>query len=93
MMNDTPAPAADKIAVVGFKHAFDTADGQIQAVGLLELFAKPITHERRLDGFREELNPSYGSALDERLVARMEPKGRANARTAGAIRGARIGRP
>jgi NitT/TauT family transport system ATP-binding protein len=40
MMNDMPAPAADKIAVVGFKHAFDTADGEVQATGEIDLAIK-----------------------------------------------------
>jgi NitT/TauT family transport system ATP-binding protein len=40
MMSDTHAPGADKIVVSGFKHSFDTADGQIQATGLIDLAVK-----------------------------------------------------
>jgi NitT/TauT family transport system ATP-binding protein len=37
MMSDTHAPGADKIVVSSFRHFFDTADGQIQATGLIDL--------------------------------------------------------
>jgi NitT/TauT family transport system ATP-binding protein len=41
MMSDMPAPAGDKIVVAGFQHAFDTADGQVQATGQIDLAIKP----------------------------------------------------
>jgi hypothetical protein len=34
-----------------------------RAVGWVELFAKPITTSHVIDGFREELNPSYEFAV------------------------------
>jgi NitT/TauT family transport system ATP-binding protein len=40
MMSDTHAPRADKIVVSSFKHSFDTADGEIQATGLIDLAVK-----------------------------------------------------
>src|SRR5258708_12218820 len=41
MMSDIGAPACDKIVVSGFKHTFDTADGQVQATGQIDLAIKP----------------------------------------------------
>jgi NitT/TauT family transport system ATP-binding protein len=40
MMSDMHAPSADKIVVSSFRHFFDTADGQIQATGLIDLAIK-----------------------------------------------------
>jgi NitT/TauT family transport system ATP-binding protein len=41
MMSEMRAAAGDKIVVVGFKHSFDTADGQVQATGQIDLAIKP----------------------------------------------------
>src|SRR3981189_740667 len=41
MMSETSPAAGNKIVVVGFKHAFDTADGQVQATGKIDLAIKP----------------------------------------------------
>jgi ABC-type nitrate/sulfonate/bicarbonate transport system ATPase subunit len=40
MMSDMPTPSDHKIVVSGFRHFFDTADGQIQATGLIDLAVK-----------------------------------------------------
>jgi ABC-type nitrate/sulfonate/bicarbonate transport system ATPase subunit len=41
MMSEIRAATGDKIVISGFKHAFDTADGQVQATGQIDLAIKP----------------------------------------------------
>jgi NitT/TauT family transport system ATP-binding protein len=40
-MSDMPTPSDAKIDVMGFQHFFDTADGQVQATGQIDLAIKP----------------------------------------------------
>jgi NitT/TauT family transport system ATP-binding protein len=40
LMSDTHTPSADKIVVSGFRHFFDTADGPVQATGVIDLAVK-----------------------------------------------------